>query len=43
MTLPVCATGLILDDDGTTPPRCDAASRGWSDTWTSDHRMEGEQ
>ena len=33
---PVCATGLILLDDGTVPPRYECRLCGWSDTWTSD-------
>jgi hypothetical protein len=31
---PVCATGLILHDDGTLPPRYECRLCGWSDTWT---------
>ena len=33
---PVCATGLILHDDGTSPPRAERRLCGWADTWTSD-------
>ncbi len=32
---PVCATGLILLDDGTSPPRYECRLCGWSDTWAS--------
>jgi ribosomal protein S27AE len=32
---PVCATGLILHDDGTAAPRYECRLCGWSDTWTS--------
>jgi len=31
---PVCATGLILHDDGTAPSRYECRLCGWSDTWT---------
>ncbi len=31
---PVCATGLIMLDDGTAPPRYECRLCGWSDTWT---------
>ena len=40
---PVCATGLILHDDGTTPPRAECRLCGWSDTWTGDHAGGGGQ
>ena len=30
---PVCATGLILHEDGTAPPRYECRLCGWSDTW----------
>ena len=33
---PVCATGLILHDDGSTSIRAECRLCGWSDTWTSD-------
>jgi hypothetical protein len=33
---PVCATGLILHEDGTAPPRYECRLCGWSDTWTRD-------
>ena len=39
---PVCATGLILHDDGTSPPRAECRLCGWSDTWTGDHADGGE-
>jgi hypothetical protein len=38
---PVCATGLILHDDGTTQ-RAECRLCGWSDTWTGDHSDGGE-
>ncbi len=41
--LPVCATGLILHDDGTSPPRAECRLCGWSDTWTGDHADGGDQ
>ena len=31
---PVCATGLTMLDDGTSPPRYECRLCGWSDTWT---------
>ncbi len=34
---PVCATGLILLDDGTSPPRTECCLCGWSDTRASDN------
>ena len=40
---PVCAIGLILHDDGTSPPRAECRLCGWSDTWTGDHADGGEQ
>jgi hypothetical protein len=40
---PVCATGLILHDDGTSPPRAECRLCGWSDTWTGDHADGGER
>jgi hypothetical protein len=33
---PVCATGLILHDDSTLPPRYECRLCGWGDTWTRD-------
>ena len=38
---PVCATGLILHDDGTTPPSVECRLCGWSYTWTGDHADGG--
>jgi hypothetical protein len=32
---PVCATGLILHDDGAATPRYECRLCGWSDTWDS--------
>ena len=32
---PVCATGLILVENGTTPSRYECRLCGWSDTWAS--------
>jgi ribosomal protein S27AE len=40
---PVCATGLTLHDDGTSPPRTECGLCGWSDTWTSDQPDGGDQ
>jgi len=40
---PVCATGLILLDDGTAPPRYECRLCGWSDTWTRDRPDGGDQ
>jgi hypothetical protein len=33
---PVCATGLIMLDDGASPVRAECRLCGWSDTWASD-------
>jgi hypothetical protein len=33
---PVCATGLIMHDDGTSAPGFECRLCGWSDTWTGD-------
>ena len=33
---PVCASGLILLDDGTSPPRAECRQCGRTDTWTRD-------
>ncbi len=38
---PVCATGLILLDDGISPQRFECRLCGWSDTWTSDDPAGG--
>jgi hypothetical protein len=34
---PFCATGLILHDDGTTPPTGECRLCGWSGAWAADH------
>ena len=39
----VCATGLILHDDGITPPWVECRLCGWADTWTSDKDDGGDQ
>ena len=40
---PVCATGLILHDDGSTPAWVECRLCGWADTWTSDEVDGGDQ
>jgi hypothetical protein len=40
---PVCATGLIMHDNGTSPPRAECRLCGWSDTWTGDDPDGGDQ
>ena len=40
---PVCATGLIMHDDGTSPIRLSAVCAAGPDTWTSDQRTGGDQ
>ena len=40
---PVCATGLILHDDGTTPPWAECRLCGWADTWTGDQADGGDR
>jgi hypothetical protein len=40
---PVCATGLILHDDGTSPAWAECRLCGWADTWTSDQDDGGDQ
>ena len=40
---PVCATGLILHDDGTTPPWTECRLCGWADTWTGDDLDGGDR
>ena len=40
---PVCATGLILHDDGIAPARAECRLCGWSDTWTGDDPDGGDQ
>jgi hypothetical protein len=32
---PVCATGLILHDDGTSAPTGECRLCGWASTWTA--------
>ena len=40
---PVCATGLIMHDDGTSPVRVECRLCGWADTWTRDQAAGGDQ
>ena len=40
---PVCATGLILHDNGGSVLRTECRLCGWSDTWTGDHADGGDQ
>ena len=40
---PVCATGLILHDNGGPALRTECRLCGWSDTWTGDHADGGGQ
>ena len=40
---PVCATGLIMLDDGSSVPRAERRLCGWADTWTSDQADGGDQ
>ena len=40
---PVCATGLILHDDGTSPAWAECRLCGWADTWTGDHPDGGDR
>ena len=40
---PVCATGLILHDDGTSPAWAECRLCGWADTWTGDEPDGGDQ
>ena len=40
---PICATGLILHDDGTSPPWAECRLCGWSDTWTGDDPDGGDR
>ena len=40
---PVCATGLIMHDGGTSQLRYECRLCGWSDTWTSDQADGGDQ
>ena len=39
----VCATGLVLHDDGASPPRAECGLCGWSDTWTREDLDGGDQ
>ena len=39
---PVCATGLILLDDGSPTLRVECRLCGWDDTWTRD-QLDGEE
>jgi hypothetical protein len=40
---PVCATDLILHDDGSAPAWVECRLCGWADTWTGDDPEGGEQ
>ena len=40
---PVCATGLIMHDDGSSPLRAECRLCGWADTWTGDDADGGDQ
>ena len=40
---PVCATGLILHDNGTSPMWAECRLCGWADTWTSDQDDGGDR
>ena len=40
---PVCATGLIMHDDGSFPVRAECRLCGWADTWTGDDPDEGDR
>ena len=40
---PVCATGLIMHDDGMSPLLAECRLCGWTDTWTSDQADGGDQ
>jgi hypothetical protein len=40
---PVCATGLIMQDNGGPVLRAECRLCGWSDTWTGDDPDGGEQ
>jgi hypothetical protein len=40
---PVCATGLILHDDGCCPPWTECRLCGWAGTWTGDDLDGGDQ
>ncbi len=38
---PVCATGLIMTDDGSSVLRAECRLCGWADTWTGDEADGG--
>ena len=40
---PVCATGLIMTDDGGPVLRAECRLCGWADTWTGDQADGGDQ
>ena len=40
---PVCATGLILLDDGSSALRAECRLCGWAGTWTGDDLDGGDQ
>jgi hypothetical protein len=40
---PVCATGLILVDDGSSALRAECRLCGWAGTWTGDDPDGGDQ
>jgi hypothetical protein len=40
---PVCATGLIIHDDGSSPVRAECRLCGWADAWTGDDPEGGDQ
>ena len=40
---PVCATGLILHDDGTSAPTGECRLCGYAGTWTRDEPDGGDQ
>jgi len=40
---PVCATGLILHDDGTSPARAECRLCGWASTRTGDDPDGGDR
>jgi hypothetical protein len=40
---PVCATGLVMRDDGTSPILAECRLCGWAGTWTSDQADGGDR
>jgi hypothetical protein len=40
---PVCATGLIMHDDGSAPIVAECRLCGWAGTWTSDQADGGDR